>query len=113
MAPIRLSAKWELAKVSSGCFLSSGCFAAIDVTVSLDSNANPRHAMQSTLTARFPRYRVTDEYVRVGEDERDASFCLAVKKGYRFQFYASDNGEPPHVHVKKDEKAGESSGWFR
>jgi Domain of unknown function (DUF4160) len=25
-------------------------------------------------------------------------------KGYRFEFYASDEDEPPHVHVKKDGK---------
>lgn len=23
-------------------------------------------------------------------------------KGYRFEFYASDSDEPPHVHVKKN-----------
>lgn len=25
-------------------------------------------------------------------------------RGYRFEFYASDGDEPPHVHVKKDRK---------
>jgi hypothetical protein len=25
-------------------------------------------------------------------------------KGYRFEFYASDGDEPPHIHVKKDAK---------
>jgi len=25
-------------------------------------------------------------------------------KGYRFGFYASDASEPPHIHVKKDNK---------
>jgi hypothetical protein len=25
-------------------------------------------------------------------------------KGYRFEFYASDQDEPPHIHVKKDKK---------
>ena len=25
-------------------------------------------------------------------------------KGYRFEFYASDSEEPPHIHVKKNGK---------
>lgn len=25
-------------------------------------------------------------------------------EGYRFEFYASDGDEPPHIHVKKDGK---------
>jgi hypothetical protein len=25
-------------------------------------------------------------------------------KGYRFEFYASDGDEPPHIHVKKNGK---------
>jgi hypothetical protein len=29
---------------------------------------------------------------------------------YRFQFYASDAGEPPHVHVKRDD--AEAKFWL-
>ena len=25
-------------------------------------------------------------------------------RGYRFEFYSSDRDEPPHIHVKKDDK---------
>jgi len=25
-------------------------------------------------------------------------------RGHRFEFYASDRDEPPHIHVRKDEK---------
>jgi hypothetical protein len=28
------------------------------------------------------------------------------KEGYRFEFYASDGPERPHVHVKKDNRHG-------
>jgi hypothetical protein len=30
---------------------------------------------------------------------------LLIWHGYKFRFYALDRGEPPHVHVHKDDKS--------
>jgi len=36
---------------------------------------------------------------------------LSRIRGYRFEFYASDSGERPHVHVKKNGKRAKL--WLR
>lgn len=30
---------------------------------------------------------------------------LLIWQGYKFRFYSSDGGEPPHVHIVKDKRS--------